>query len=163
MATVADDVKGFDDVRMFECGTNTKFCGNLLLVLLFGLGGTFGPELLNSKYSIRSFSLDKPNSTAGAGTEDSAGFAILLRKVGLCGFRERGHWVRDLSGSFCACGCVGDMRNTRVDAAPGRLEVLGRRWRTTFRRVAPERNFARIRRRRGGGGRSLSLSGNARL
>lgn len=88
MATVTDDVDGFDDIRVLECRANTKFGGNLLLVLLFCLARSFGSEFLNSEDTTAVLSLDKPDGTASARTQDSAPFAILFSKMGLCCFRE---------------------------------------------------------------------------
>ena len=58
MAAVADDVNGFDDVGMLEGGTDTKLGSNLLLVLLLGLSGAFGPKLFDSEDVAVLFSLD---------------------------------------------------------------------------------------------------------
>ena len=63
MATVADDVDGFNDVGMLESGTDTKLGGDLLLVLLFCLAGSFGPKLFNGEDIAIVFSLDQPDST----------------------------------------------------------------------------------------------------
>jgi len=85
MATVADDVDGFDDVRMLESGTDTKLGSNLLLVLLLGLTRTFGSELFDGEDVAILFSLDQPDSTARTRTKDSAPFAVLLGEMCLCG------------------------------------------------------------------------------
>lgn len=85
MATVADDVNGFDDVRMLESGTDTKLGGDLLLVLLFGLTGSPGSKLFDGKDFAVVFSLNQPDSTAGTRSKDSAPFTILLCEVCLCG------------------------------------------------------------------------------
>jgi len=85
MATVADDVNGFDDVRMLESGTDTKLGGDLFLVLLFGLTGSFGSKLFDGKDVAVVFSLDQPDSTASTRSKDSTPFAILLCEVCLCG------------------------------------------------------------------------------
>ena len=49
MAFVADDVEGFDYVRMLESGTDTKFGSDLLLVLLLGLTRSFGPKFFDGE------------------------------------------------------------------------------------------------------------------
>lgn len=88
MTAVEDDVDGFDDIRMFERRTDAKFCGNLLPVLLFCLTRPFGPELLNSKWTIDVLFLDKADGTASARTKDANTFAILLFEMHLSSFRE---------------------------------------------------------------------------
>lgn len=114
MAVVTDDVDGFDDVRVFKCGTNTKFSSNFLLVLFFGLARPFRPELLNSEDIAIVLPLDKPNGTTGTRTQDPAPFAVLLCKMGLCGFGERLNRMRDMGGRFTVRGCEGGMRSMRV-------------------------------------------------
>lgn len=126
MATVTDYVDGFDNIRVLECGANTEFCGNLLLVFLLGLTRSFGPELLNSEDITAVLSLDQPDGAASARTEDSAPFTVLLSKVSLCGFGEGSNRVRNLGGNFAVHGRGGGMRSTRVNAVPCRLELLGR-------------------------------------
>lgn len=104
VATIANDVDGFDYIRMLERGTNTKFSGDLLLVLLFALAGSLRPELLDSEYVTPVLSLDQSDGTAGARTEDSAPFAVLFGKMSLSGLGEGYDRVGDLGGSFAACG-----------------------------------------------------------
>lgn len=88
MATVADDVDGLNDVRVLESGTDTKLSSDLLLVLLFRLAGSFGPELFDGEDVATVFSLDQPDGTTGTRSKDSTPFTILLGKVCLCGLRE---------------------------------------------------------------------------
>lgn len=104
VATIADDVDSFDDITMLECGTNTKFCGDLLLVLLFALAGTFRPKLLDSEYVTPVLSLDQSDGAAGARTEDSAPFTILFGEMGLGGLGQGYDRVGNLGGSFAARG-----------------------------------------------------------
>lgn len=88
MTTVTDDVDGFDDVGMFESGADTKLCSDLLLILLLCLTGSFGPKLFDGENVTIVFSLDQADGTAGARPKDATPFAVLLGKVGLCGFGE---------------------------------------------------------------------------
>jgi len=88
MTAIADDVEGFDDVGVFESGTNTKLGGDLLLVLLLALARSFRPKLFDSENIAILFSFDQPDGTARARPEDPAPFAILLGEVCLCGLRK---------------------------------------------------------------------------
>jgi len=88
MTAIADDVEGFDDVGMFESGTDTKLGSNLLLVVLLTLARSFRPKLFDSEDIAVLFSLDQPDGTARARPEDPAPFAILLGEVCLCGLRK---------------------------------------------------------------------------
>ena len=88
MTTVTDDVDGFDDVWMFESGTDAKFCGDLLLILLLGLTRSFGPKLLDGKDITTMFPLDQSDGTSGTRTENSAPLAVLLSEMSLCGLGE---------------------------------------------------------------------------
>jgi len=85
MTTIADDVEGFDDVGMFESGTDTKLGGDLLLVILLALTRSFGPELFDGENVSVVFSFDQPDGTARARPKDPAPFTILLGEVCLCG------------------------------------------------------------------------------
>ena len=85
MTTVTDDVDGFDDVGMLEGGTDTKLGGDLLLILLLGLTGSFGSKLFDGKNVAIVFALDQADGTASTGSEDATPFAVLLGEVCLCG------------------------------------------------------------------------------
>ena len=85
MTTVADDVDGFDDVGMFEGGTDAKLGGDLLLILLLGLTRSFGSKLFDGKNVTVMFSLDQTDGTASTRSENAAPFAVLLGEVCLCG------------------------------------------------------------------------------
>ena len=116
MATVTDDVDGFDDVGMLESGTDTKFCGDLLLVLLFSLAGSFGPKLFDGKDVTVLFSLDQPDSATGTRSKDSAPLAILLCEVCLCGLGEGSDRMGEVGRWFAARRDGRGMRRTRVHA-----------------------------------------------
>jgi hypothetical protein len=90
VAVVTNDVDRFDNVGMFECGADTKLCGDFLLVLLLGLTGALGPELLYGKYMTAVFvaGLDQAHGTTSTGAQDTAPLAIFFGNVSLGGLGQ---------------------------------------------------------------------------
>jgi len=90
MTMIANDIDGFNDIGVFESRTDTKLCGNLLLVFLLGLTIALRPELLDSKdvTAVLVASLDEAHRTACTRAEDATPFAILFSEMRLGGLRK---------------------------------------------------------------------------
>lgn len=101
MAVVTNDVDRFDNIRVFECRTDAKFCGDFLLVLLLRLTRALGPELLYGKYMTAVFvaRLYKPYCTTCARAKDTTPFSVLLGNVSL------GSLGKGIYGMWTA-GCI---------------------------------------------------------
>jgi len=85
MAMVTNNVDRFDNIRVFECRTDAKFCGDFLLVLLLGLARALGPKLLYGKYVTTVFvaGLYKAYCTTCTRAKDTTPFSVLLGNVRL--------------------------------------------------------------------------------
>jgi hypothetical protein len=82
---VTNNVDGFDNIGVFECRTNAKFCSDFLLVLLLRLARAFGSKLLYGKYVATVFvaGLNKAYCTTCTGAQNATPFSVLLRNMGL--------------------------------------------------------------------------------
>jgi hypothetical protein len=90
MTMIANDIDGLDDIGVFESRTDTKLCGNLLLIFLLGLTTAFRPEFLDSKdvTAVLIAGLDEAHRTACSRSEDATPFAILFSEMRLGGLRK---------------------------------------------------------------------------
>lgn len=90
VAMVTNDVDRLDNVGVFECRADAKFCGDFLLVLLLGLTGALGPKLLYGKYVTTVFvaGLDQADGTTSTGAQDTTPLAILFGNVSLSSLGE---------------------------------------------------------------------------
>jgi hypothetical protein len=98
MAMVTNNVDRFDNIRVFECRTDAKFCGDFLLILLLRLARALGPKLLYCKYMTTVFvaGLYKAYCTTCTRAKDTTPFPVLLGNVGLgsLGKGIHGMWTR---------------------------------------------------------------------
>jgi len=87
MTMITNDIDGLNDIGVFESRTDTKLCGDLLLVFLLGLTIPFRPEFLDSKdvTTVLVAGLDKAHCTTCARSEYATPFAILFSEMGLGG------------------------------------------------------------------------------
>jgi hypothetical protein len=101
MAMVTNNVDRFDNIRVFECRTDAKFCGDFLLVLLLGLARALRPELLYGKYITTVFvaGLYKAYRTTCTRAKDATPFSVLLGNVSL-GSLGKG------INRMCTRGCI---------------------------------------------------------
>jgi hypothetical protein len=101
MAMVTNDVDRFDNIRVFECRTDAKFCGDFLLVLLLRLPRALGPKLLYGKYMTTVFvaGLYKAYCTTCTRAKDATPFSVLLGNVSL------GSLGKGIDG-MCTRGCI---------------------------------------------------------
>jgi hypothetical protein len=85
MAMVTNNVDRFDDIRVFECRTDAKFCGDFLLVLLLRLARALGPKFLYGKNMTTVFvtGLYKSYCTTCTRAKDAAPLSVLLGNVSL--------------------------------------------------------------------------------
>ena len=90
MTMVANDINSLNDIGVFESRTDTKLCGDLLLVFLLGLTTAFRSKLFDSKdvTTVLAAGLYEAHRTACARAEDAAPFAILFSEMRLGGLRK---------------------------------------------------------------------------
>lgn len=90
MAMVKDDINGLDDVWVLEGGADTKFSGDLFLVLLLALSWPLGPELLHGVDGTVVLALDETDGAACAAAQDAAPLAVLFGEMRLGSVVEGG-------------------------------------------------------------------------
>jgi len=95
---VTNNVDRFDNIRVFQSRTDTKFCGDFLLVLLLRLARALGPKLLYGKYITTVFAagLYEAYCTTCTRAKDAAPFSVFLGNVSLgsLGKGINGVWTR---------------------------------------------------------------------
>lgn len=77
---VRDNIDSLDDVGMFQGGSNTELCSDLLLVLAFRLARPFGSEFLDGEYAaaVLCTGLNQADGPTCTAAKNAAPFTILL-------------------------------------------------------------------------------------
>jgi hypothetical protein len=95
---VTNNIKRFDDVRVFKCGADAKLGGDFLLVLLLRFTSALGSELLYGEYMATIFAarFDQAYGTTSTGAQNATPLAILFSNVSLSSLGQGidGMWTR---------------------------------------------------------------------